>query len=793
MLGFKGYTLLGFVSSLVFLQVFHFYIFDVNANNLSPIKYENKLIPRKIFTRASFQELKQKNVLIEKKRRPIEGRQNTTRRLASLGLHKSAPIFNWGGEKSWTQKVKLTYTRIRCPLNRLDQSGIVIIDKNIRGGGVSSNFEDKYTPEDEDFGEENRNNSEENFASKLDNKANSGNKKVPTKFVIITGGVISGIGKGVTASSIGLILKMMGYRPTAIKIDPYLNVDAGTMSPFEHGECFVLNDGGETDLDLGNYERFLDVELTSDSNLTTGKVYLSTIEKERRGDFLGKTVQVVPHITDTIQEKILKVSRQPVDGSNEPPDICVIELGGTLGDIESMPFVEALRQLQTRVGYKNCCFVHVSMVPVVGSPGEQKTKPTQHSVKEMRSLGLFPDLIVCRGSQSLSAETRDKLSMFCQVPEENVISVHDVSNIFRVPLLLMEQRIPELLTSRLRLNSLTPKQNARLFQNPEYRVPIPNQKLLEQWHEIADRADDKYMKDAEGNEKNKHVKIAIVGKYTGLHDSYLSVSKAITHAALATCQNLKIVWINAEDLEDENHFPNSDINRNNKNKSKRDEAWEKLRQCDGIVVPGGFGTRGLEGKLKTVNYARTKKVPFLGICLGMQAAVIEYARNVLGITRATSTECLADLSYDLIPDKEDFIIFMPEGDKTKMGGTMRLGARTTLLKNGSKAQNLYNGALEISERHRHRYEVNPKLVNNLEAAGLIFSGRDTTGERMEVIELGEEEHPYFLAAQYHPEYTSRPTRPSPLFLGLLESIKQSRAMSSSRINTEVSRKETVYH
>jgi len=560
---------------------------------------------------------------------------------------------------------------------------------------------------------------------------------------------LSGIGKGVCASSVGVLLRAMGLRPTAIKIDPYLNVDAGTMSPFEHGEVFVLDDGGETDLDLGNYERFLDVRLRSESNLTTGKVYQKVIERERRGDYLGKTVQVVPHITDEIQDWIQEVATHPVDGGEGPPDVCVVELGGTLGDIESMPFVEALRQLQDRVGYKNCAFLHVSLVPTVGRPPEQKTKPTQHSVKQMRSLGLAPDFLLCRGAAPLEEGARAKLGMFCQVPKDNVISVHDVSNLYRVPLLLLEQGFATGLAERLRLG---PFEGLRYGDEEKPAVQasslLKNEQVMNDWRRLADTHDS----------VSEEATVAVVGKYLGLTDTYLSIQKALLHAALATEQKLRLEWVDSSALTDA---------ARDADPAAHAAAWAQVRGADGVLIPGGFGTRGLEGKIAAARYARESGAPFLGVCLGMQCAVIEFARSALGRPKANS----AEFAPELAPG-DRAVVFMPEGDREKMGGTMRLGARTTLLAPGSRAHGLYGGRGAVDERHRHRYEVNPEMVAALEAAGMRFSGRDETGQRMEVLEL--EGHPYFLAAQYHPEYKSRPGRPSPLFEGLLRACKDAK-------------------
>ena len=540
------------------------------------------------------------------------------------------------------------------------------------------------------------------------------------KYVVVTGGVLSGLGKGITASSIGVLLKSAGLRLTSVKIDPYLNSDAGTMSPFEHGEVFVLDDGGEVDLDLGNYERFLDVALTRDNNITTGKVYANVIEKERRGDYLGKTVQVVPHITNEIQDWIERVAHVSADGSGETPDACVIELGGTVGDIESAPFVEALRQFQFRVGQENVCFVHVSLVPVMGPVGEQKTKPTQHTVKELRGLGIIPDILVCRSEKPLEEETRAKLAAFCHVGTDAVVSAHDVSNLYQIPISLYEQSV---------LNKVS---NHLGFEVPD---SLP---MLDDWKHMADKVD----------RLEEQVHIAMVGKYTGLSDSYLSVIKALQHSAFAVDRKLVIDWIESTDLDPHNVT------------EKHDEAWELLRAADGILVPGGFGNRGVEGKIAAANYARVNNVPYLGVCLGLQIATIEFCRNVLGLENANSTEFDENTPNPAV-------VFMPEISKTHMGGTMRLGTKPTpFLVDDCKMRRLYGGADHVDERHRHRYEVNPDLIERIEAEGLVYVGKDETGQRCEIMEL--ENHPYYVGTQYHPEFKSRPNRPSPPFLGLLK-------------------------
>ncbi|XP_020251407.1 CTP synthase-like isoform X4 [Asparagus officinalis] len=453
------------------------------------------------------------------------------------------------------------------------------------------------------------------------------------KYVLVTGGVVSGLGKGVTASSIGVVLKACGLRVTSIKIDPYLNTDAGTMSPFEHGEVFVLDDGGEVDLDLGNYERFLDLKLTRDNNITTGKIYRSVIDKERKGDYLGKTVQVVPHITDAIQECIERVAMIPVDGKEGPANVCVIELGGTIGDIESMPFIEALGQFSHRVGPGNFCLVHVSLVPVLNVVGEQKTKPTQHSVRGLRGLGLTPNILACRSVKPLDENVKEKLSQFCHVQAANIITLYDVTNIWHIPLLLRDQKAHEALLRGLNLHG------------------VAVEPMLEEWTARAEICDT----------LQNPVRIAMVGKYTGLSDSYLSVLKALLHASIACCQKLVVDWVPATDLEDTTAKEEPNI---------YEAAWNLLKGADGILVPGGFGDRGVQGKILAAKYARENSIPYLGICLGMQIAVIEFARSVLKLEDANSTEFDPDTSNPCV-------IFMPEGSKTHMGGTMRLGSRRT--------------------------------------------------------------------------------------------------------------------
>jgi len=516
------------------------------------------------------------------------------------------------------------------------------------------------------------------------------------KYVLITGGVLSGLGKGVTTSSLGLLLKKSGFHVTAIKIDPYLNLDAGTMSPYEHGECYVLDDGGEVDLDLGNYERFLDISLTRDHNVTSGKIYQKVISAERKGDFLGKTVQVVPHITNEIQSWIERMGRVPVTPDERTPDVTMIELGGTVGDIESRTFLEALRQFRFRVGSHNFYHVHVSLVPTVNEP---KTKPIQHSVRELFSSGLPPDMIACRCDVPLTQALQEKIAMFGMVKPEAVISLPTIKNVYGVPRLLKDQEAHTRIIEVLRLSPASTC-------------------LMGDWTIMEHRA------------KGTQVTIGIVGKYTGLADSYLSITKALEHAASMMRINLHIVFLDAEAAESHD-----------------------FDTCHGILVPGGFGSRGVSGKIEAIQVAILNKVPFLGICMGMQLAVVTVAR-MNGWCEANSEEFDTDCPRKVV-------IYMPEVSKTRMGGTMRLGSRQTMLQPDSLASDIYDHAKSVSARHRHRYEINPKYVSDLEAMGLTFSGYDVQHERMEIVELPH--HPFFLGTQYHPEFTSRPLKPSPVF------------------------------
>ncbi|KAF1809146.1 putative CTP synthase [Eremomyces bilateralis CBS 781.70] len=501
---------------------------------------------------------------------------------------------------------------------------------------------------------------------------------------------------------------------------------------YRHGEVFVLDDGGEVDLDLGNYERYLNITLTRENNITTGKIYKHVIERERKGDYLGRTVQVVPHITDAIQDWIERVARIPVDDTKEEPDVCIIELGGTVGDIESMPFVEALTALRRRAGKDNFMQIHVSYVPLIH--GEQKTKPTQHTIRSVRSAGLIPDLIACRCERDLEPSVIQKIAHFCLVDVEQVIVVRDMPSIYQVPVLLEEQGLVPLLREKLKFNNAT--------------IPpallTRGQRTWTQWKGLTVGNHQFYEK----------VEIALVGKYTELHDSYLSVIKSLEHSAMRCKRQLHIIWVDSEHLERETRESDP---------AKFHKAWHSVCTADGILVPGGFGIRGTEGMIAAAKWARENKTPYLGICLGMQIAVIEFARNVCGITQATSEEFKQSVS-----EENHLIVFMPEIDKTTMGGTMRLGIRPTLFQpdtDWSKIKALYGHQNSISERHRHRYEVNPKMVEKLHDQGLNFIGKDDTGVRMEIIEL--KNHPWFVGVQFHPEYLSRVLDPSKPYLGFV--------------------------
>ena len=519
------------------------------------------------------------------------------------------------------------------------------------------------------------------------------------KHVFVTGGVVSSLGKGIVGSSLGRLLKSRGLKVVMQKFDPYLNVDPGTMSPFQHGEVFVTEDGAETDLDLGHYERFVDENLTRDSNVTSGSIYYNVIRKERKGDYLGGTVQVIPHITNEIKERIARVSRNP------DVDVVITEIGGTVGDIESLPFLEAIRQFRKDIGRQNVIYIHVTLIPFLDASGELKTKPTQHSVNELRSIGIQPDIIVCRSHRAISQELKDKIALFTDVEPRAVISCIDAAHIYFVPLNLRDEGLDTLVADKLGLEV----------------GPLH----LEEWTDLVDR-----IKKADGT-----VRIALVGKYVQLQDAYLSVVEALKHAATHHGRKLEIVWVDAETL-------------------RKEEITSRLEAADGILVPGGFGIRGIEGKIMAVRYARENKVPYLGLCLGMQVAVAEFARHVAGMVGANSSEFDPSTNYpviDLLPEQKDI---------ADMGGTMRLGASPTKLMPETKAYAAY-GEEVIYERHRHRYEVNNIFRSQLTDRGLIIGGLTPDDRLVEVIELAD--HPWFVACQYHPEFKSRPTKPHPLF------------------------------
>ena len=519
------------------------------------------------------------------------------------------------------------------------------------------------------------------------------------KYIFVTGGVMSGLGKGITAASIGRLLVDMGYKVVPIKIDPYINIDAGTMNPFQHGEVYVLKDGTEVDLDLGHYERFIGIELTGEHNITTGKIYRNVIEKERKGEYLGQTVQIIPHVTDEIKSWIRRVAEK------SGADICLVEIGGTVGDIEGMPFLEAIRQMKNEEKEEDFMLVHVTLVPL-DKGGEQKTKPTQHSVKELRSIGLQPDVIVGRCVEKLRPETKKKISLFCDVPVEAVISDEDTDEIYEVPLKFKEEGLDRYLLKRLKL------------EKKEERT---------EWAEMVRRL----------KELKEEVTIAVVGKYTHVRDSYISIREALKHGGIEAGCKVKILWIESEELE------------------KHDEIEI---DADGILVPGGFGKRGAEGKIKAIQYARENDIPFLGICFGFQLAVIEFARNVIGWEDANSSE-LAETDHpviDLLPEQKEI---------DALGGTMRLGEIEVTVVPGTMAHELY-GKEKIYERHRHRYEVNPEYRGDLEKHGLVISGYSDNGRRVEIIEYPRNR--FYLGTQFHPEFKSRPYAPSPPFVGFVK-------------------------
>ncbi|MED1438918.1 CTP synthase [Aeribacillus composti] len=520
-----------------------------------------------------------------------------------------------------------------------------------------------------------------------------------TKYIFVTGGVVSSLGKGITAASLGRLLKNRGLNVTIQKFDPYINVDPGTMSPYQHGEVFVTDDGAETDLDLGHYERFIDINLNKYSNVTTGKIYSAVIKKERRGDYLGGTVQVIPHITNEIKDRIFRAGRET------NADVVITEIGGTVGDIESLPFLEAIRQMKNEAGRKNVMYIHCTLVPYIKAAGEMKTKPTQHSVKELRSLGIQPNVIVVRTEMPISQEMKDKIALFCDIEPKAVIECRDADILYSVPLALQEQNLDQIVCDYLDLQC--------------------GQADMTEWIELVNKV----------RNLSKTVKIALVGKYVELQDAYISVVEALKHAGYYYDADVEIDWINAEHVTKEN-------------------VADLLQGAEGILVPGGFGDRGVEGKIIATQYAREQKIPFLGICLGMQVASIEFARNVLGLKGANSSEIDPNTPYpiiDLLPEQKEV---------EDLGGTLRLGLYPCKLKEGTKAYEAYNDEV-IYERHRHRYEFNNEFRQQMEEAGFVFSGTSPDGRLVEIIEL--QDHPWFVASQFHPEFTSRPTRPQPLF------------------------------
>jgi CTP synthase len=524
-----------------------------------------------------------------------------------------------------------------------------------------------------------------------------------TKFVFVTGGVVSSIGKGIVAASLGRLLKSRNYSVSILKLDPYINVDPGTMSPYQHGEVFVTKDGAETDLDLGHYERFTDTSMSRLNSVTTGSIYQAVINKERRGDYNGGTVQVIPHITNEIKDRIDRVAK------DTNPDVVITEIGGTVGDIESLPFLEAIRQFRKGVGRRNVVYLHVALVPWISTAGEMKTKPTQHSVKELRSIGIQPDILVCRSIEPLPQGIKEKLSEFCDVPVECVINAPDASSIYEVPLIMEREGLASQVIDLLQLEQRTPD--------------------LTQWQNLVDRM----------QTSTQEVKIALVGKYTQLGDAYLSVVEALKHGAIANGAKLEIVWVNSEDLECHG-------------------AAKYLADVQGVVVPGGFGIRGVEGKIAAIQYAREQQIPFLGLCLGMQAATIEWARNVAKLDRANSSEFEPETPnpiIDLLPEQKDVV---------DLGGTMRLGLYACRLEEHSLAHQLYQQTA-IYERHRHRYEFNNAYRTQFLNSGYLISGTSPDTRLVEIIELPS--HPFFIATQFHPEFQSTPSLPHPLFKGLM--------------------------
>ena len=528
-----------------------------------------------------------------------------------------------------------------------------------------------------------------------------------TKYIFVTGGVVSGLGKGITAASLGRLLKARGYKVTMQKFDPYINMDPGTLSPYQHGEVFVTDDGTETDLDLGHYERFIDENLTVNSNVTTGKIYWSVITKERRGDYEGRTVQVIPHITNEIKSRVYRAAK------NDDTDIVITEIGGTVGDIESTPFLEAIRQVSHEVGKENCMYIHLTLVPYLSISGEQKTKPTQHSVKELLSLGIQPDVIVLRSEKPLEEGTTEKIALFCNVSPQSVIQNLDLDTLYEVPLALEEEGLAKTVCERLNLEDREPD--------------------LDKWREMVAVVKDLM------NGDNDEVTISLVGKYVALHDAYISIVESLKHGGIANYTNVNINWVDSEEVTPET-------------------VDEFLKDSDGILVPGGFGDRGIEGKILAAQYARENKIPYFGICLGMQIAVIEFARNVLGYKDAHSSELNPNTTHPVID-------LMPEQlDVEDLGGTMRLGIYPCKLSEGSKSAQIYNSDL-IYERHRHRYEFNNKYRHEITDAGMIIGGQSPDDRLVEIVEIPD--HPWYIGAQFHPEFKSRPNHAHPLFASFM--------------------------
>ena len=553
-----------------------------------------------------------------------------------------------------------------------------------------------------------------------------------TKYIFVTGGVVSSLGKGLAAASIGCLLESRGMKVQMMKLDPYINVDPGTMSPFQHGEVFVTDDGAETDLDLGHYERFTHAQLSQANNWTTGRIYLSVIDKERRGDYLGKTIQVIPHITDEIKAAVRKLA------SEHQPDVQIVEIGGTVGDIESLPFMEAIRQMGNEEGRGNAIFVHVTLVPFIAAAGELKTKPTQHSVRELREIGIAPDILLCRSDRPLSSDLRRKIALFCNVQENAVVSALDVPTIYEVPLAFHDQGLDDLIVNDLQL--------AEKFPSAD----------LKRWRELVST-----IKDPTGG----GVRVAIVGKYVELEDSYKSLREALTHAGVANNLRVNVTWLESENL-------------------MRDDYENELQDYDAILVPGGFGKRGISGMLRAIKYARKSKTPYFGICLGMQTACIEFARNACGLRDADSTEFNEQTPFPIIFKLRDLV------GVDEMGGTMRLGDWKCELKEDSLARNVYHGAAEIGERHRHRYEFNPEYRPVLEKEGMVFSGVSPDGKFVEMVELPRETHPYFIGCQFHPEYKSKPLAVHPLFDGFVQAAWENR-LRSENLEHDVSREPAV--